>query len=305
MHFSEYQRKASETDQAPLVGPPPTVDPDSIIIPLLGMAGEAGGLLTEYKKFLRDGDAYPVFTKRVEEELGDMLWYMSNLATKSGLAMEDIAEHNLAKIADRWTVPQVPLFGVKLFDDEYPADQQFPRKFEVQIAAIGDHDGKEHVELKMNGEPLGDPLRDNAYEDDGYRFHDVFHLSYVAVLGWSPVIRKLMGKKRRDAALVDENEDGGRAQVIDEAISAFVFSEASRNNFFENVDSIDYSIIRMIKQLTSHLEVRKSSGKEWENAILSGFKVWREVKKYKGGVIRCDLRKQQIEFLPLQKSRTL
>jgi len=75
----------------------------------------------------------------------------------------------------------------------------------------------------MSGEKIGDELTDNAYKDDGYRFHDVFHSAYVAILGWSPVIRKLLKRKRKRKPRVDEVEDGGRAGVIDEAISAIVF----------------------------------------------------------------------------------
>ena len=51
MDLREYQQRALQTDQA-------TGDTErSIIIPLLGLAGEAGTLLSEYKKHLRDGEA--------------------------------------------------------------------------------------------------------------------------------------------------------------------------------------------------------------------------------------------------------
>jgi len=43
---------------------------------LLGLAGEAGTLLSEYKKHLRDGDAHQLHKERVAEELGDLLWYL-------------------------------------------------------------------------------------------------------------------------------------------------------------------------------------------------------------------------------------
>jgi NTP pyrophosphatase (non-canonical NTP hydrolase) len=299
MRFSEYQLKAELTDQSPIQKHDSDIGlSESIIIPLLGLAGESGGLLTEYKKYLRDGDSYPVFSKRIKEELGDVLWYISNIASKSGLSLEDIAKENLSKISDRWRIQLSPLFGPKFYDEDYKELEQFPRQFEVTVKTIVDVDGKERVELLLDGEPLGSPLRDNAYEDDGYRYHDVFHLSYLAVLGWSPVMRKLMGRKRISVSTVDENEDGGRASVIDEAISAFVFSEAGKNKFFENVQSIDYSIIRMIKELTAHLEVRSCSGKQWEDAILAGFAVWRELKKTKNGTIVCNLHKQSITFTP-------
>jgi len=51
MNFSEYQRKALETDQVPGAGE------KSLIVPLLGLAGETGSLITEYKKLLRDRPA--------------------------------------------------------------------------------------------------------------------------------------------------------------------------------------------------------------------------------------------------------
>ncbi|MFI0349933.1 hypothetical protein [Actinomadura sp. 9N407] len=62
------------------------------------------------------------------------------------------------------------------------------------------------------------------------RMHDVFHLSYAAVLGWSPVMRSLMRRKRKSDPAIDEAEDGGRAIAIEEGISTMVFSYASRHN---------------------------------------------------------------------------
>jgi len=35
-----------------------------------------------YKKYLRAGGAYKIFTDRVSEELGDILWYLANIAAK-------------------------------------------------------------------------------------------------------------------------------------------------------------------------------------------------------------------------------
>jgi NTP pyrophosphatase (non-canonical NTP hydrolase) len=78
MELNEYQRRATESDQRP------GTEGEAILIPLLGLAGEAGSLLSEYKKRIRDKDGYPLFTERVKEELGDVLWYLSNLTTKAG-----------------------------------------------------------------------------------------------------------------------------------------------------------------------------------------------------------------------------
>jgi NTP pyrophosphatase (non-canonical NTP hydrolase) len=96
MDFHHCQQEANKTDQVP--GP----EEQNIVVPLLGLAGEAGSLLTEYKKHFRDDDAYRIFTERIAEELGDILWYMANIATEAGLSLEEVAQGNLRKIHDRW-----------------------------------------------------------------------------------------------------------------------------------------------------------------------------------------------------------
>ena len=76
MDFDEYQEKAALTDQFP----DKSTD-SALMIPLLGLAGETGTLLAEFKKKIRDKESYEAFRERAEEELGDVLWYLSNLAS--------------------------------------------------------------------------------------------------------------------------------------------------------------------------------------------------------------------------------
>ena len=61
MEFRRYQREARQTNRIP--------DSAAEITPLLGLAGEAGELLSEYKKHLRDRDIHPLRPERIEEEL--------------------------------------------------------------------------------------------------------------------------------------------------------------------------------------------------------------------------------------------
>src|SRR5688500_18007720 len=117
MDFDEYQRRAQDTDQRPSGG-------DSVVIPMLGLAGEAGTLLSEYKKRLRDGASHAEYEPLVAEELGDLLWYIANLATKFDLSLNEVAELNLVKVTDRWnsvrrTEPQV-------LDELSPPYEQLP-----------------------------------------------------------------------------------------------------------------------------------------------------------------------------------
>ena len=64
-----------------------------------------------------------------------------------------------------------------------------------------------------------------------------------------------MRRKRKSDPRVDEVEDGGRAIVIEEGISAMVFSYAERRNFLEGAEGVNYDLLRTIKDMTSHLEV--------------------------------------------------
>jgi hypothetical protein len=116
-------------------------------------------------------------------------------------------------------------------------------------------------------------------------------------LGWSPVFRKLVKRKRRSAPKVDEVEDGGRAQVIEEAIAAATYEYATRHALLD-VRRVDWDLLRMIKRLTANLEVRVRTEAEWEEAILTAFRIWREVHRSNGGTVRGDLLKRTLSFSP-------
>ena len=97
MELSQFQRKAQATDRIPLTGDAAR-DREARLIPLLGLAGEVGTLLAGYKKYLRDGEAYELFTDNVEEEVGDLLWYLANVAEKWNLSLDQLAAANLTSI---------------------------------------------------------------------------------------------------------------------------------------------------------------------------------------------------------------
>ncbi|WP_428278409.1 nucleoside triphosphate pyrophosphohydrolase family protein [Candidatus Palauibacter sp.] len=291
MDFDHYQREAMRTDRIPLSEGGD--DGRALMIPMLGLAGEAGELLSEYKKQLRDGEAHGFFEDRVSEELGDLLWYIANVASKCKLALSEIAAANLLKVEGRWgkSRPEPLCFDAKL-----PEGERLPRHFEVELMDDGDDD-RNRVRVLINGKPFGSELTDNAYDPDGYRFHDVFHFAYAAVLGWSPITRRLLRRKRKSRPVVDEVEDGGRAAVIEEGIAALIFVYATRHRMLEGVGALDFQLLRTVKDMTSHLEVKQCTTGEWEDAILQGFKVWRAVVAARGGRIAVDLDQRRIDYL--------
>src|SRR5690606_27822577 len=117
---------------------------------------------------------------------------------------------------------------------EYPIAEQFPREFEVEFIVLKE-DEKDKVRVINNttGKQLGDDITDNSHENDGYRFHDIFHFGYVAYLGWSPVVRKLMEIKRKSIVVTDEVEDGARAAITEELVSLFIYNFAIDHQLFK------------------------------------------------------------------------
>ena len=96
MHFNTYQASARKTARYPEVGSNP-------IYPTLGLTGEAGEVADKVKKVLRDhGGAFDRNTREaIKLELGDVLWYVSQLASELGYDLEEIAVANLDKLASR------------------------------------------------------------------------------------------------------------------------------------------------------------------------------------------------------------
>ena len=91
MQFNEYQEKAAKTAIYP--------NEHKIIYPALGLAGEAGELCNKIKKILRDG--FIPEAGDIAKELGDVLWYLANLASDFDIDFDEVAELNIAKLSDR------------------------------------------------------------------------------------------------------------------------------------------------------------------------------------------------------------
>lgn len=275
MKFSDYQRAARETDQR--VG----TELADIAVHLLGLLGEAGSVATQYKKRLRDGDAHTAWKARIREELGDVLWYTATLAGKLELDLDDIARANLQKTRDRWL-----LTSADPLDEVYPEHERLPRhaRFEF-VPGTDPRTGRPTAQVRWGERWCGDRLTDASHVDDGYRFHDVFHLAYAAVLGWSPVTRKLLGRKRRSNPQIDLAEDGGRAIVIEEGIAAMAFAYATSHDYLSDVTRLDFLLLDMLTTLAAPIEVGTRTAADWELAILTGFSAWRQLRESNGGTV--------------------
>lgn len=99
MTLNEYQAQARTTALYP--------EQARIIYPALKLAGEAGEVTEKLGKLMRDegyvagAELTEAQTSALAKELGDVLWYVANLAADMGLSLEDVGAQNLQKLASR------------------------------------------------------------------------------------------------------------------------------------------------------------------------------------------------------------
>ncbi len=95
MEFRDYQHFSRRTASYPREA--------WLSYPALGLAGEAGEVAEHAKKTIRDdgGEVSDERRAAIAKELGDVLWYVAQLASELGLELEDIARENLEKLFSR------------------------------------------------------------------------------------------------------------------------------------------------------------------------------------------------------------
>jgi NTP pyrophosphatase (non-canonical NTP hydrolase) len=96
VHLSDYQRRSRATAVYPDAG-------FNLTYPALGLCGEAGEAAEKVKKAIRDdgGVLTPERREALAAELGDVLWYLAQLATEAELDLDEIARANLDKLLSR------------------------------------------------------------------------------------------------------------------------------------------------------------------------------------------------------------
>lgn len=235
------------------------------------------------------------------DHFGTHLAELAITCASFNLRLEDVARANLEKILSRW--PGDNARYPEPFDEQSLDHERFPRIIVMKFIERGTaQDG--YVVQSMNDVFIGDRLTDNSNEPDDYRFHDVFHLAYVAFLGWSPVLRALLKRKRKSDAKKDENEDGARAMIIEEGIATWIFNHAKGQKFYAgtNAGSLDYGVLKQIQSMVEGYEVEKCKLWQWEKAILTGFEIFRDLQRHRGGTVTVDMEQHAMHFEPFTKN---
>lgn len=95
MDFKKYQEKTKETAIYP--------EEQKFAYLSLGLAGEAGEVAEKFKKIIRDkeGNINEKDKEEIAKELGDVLWYISQISDELGFSLEKVVDKNLEKLFSR------------------------------------------------------------------------------------------------------------------------------------------------------------------------------------------------------------
>jgi NTP pyrophosphatase (non-canonical NTP hydrolase) len=260
---------------------------------LLDLASDIGGVLTAHQAGrLRDNQA------ALQGALVTVMRTLVKAADEAGVTLEEAASANLLKIFDRWPIERI--YPRPLDEDALPYEQ-LPRKLTIDIF---ERDVREqtYVFQQSNSLYIGDRLTDNATEPDDYRFHDVFHYAYCAVLTWSPVVRALLRLKRKSDPKIDEAQDGARANLIEEGVATWIFGQAGKLGYLKGMKSgeLSFDILKTIRQFVNGYEPERLPLWLWEEAILQGFEAFRFLQEHRRARLHIDMMQRRlfVESLP-------
>lgn len=301
--FSDYQTLAVKTSKFK--------DRDALVPYLVQVWGNVDTLLRPFglRGKRRKRDDLPSGDKEATARaLGDVMWYVAGFAAVYKLSLDEIMFANAAKIVSAFPT-DAQKSRTPLYDAGLGPLREFPRKFNVDFV----EEAEKISYMLINGVRVGDPLTDNSYEIDGYRYHDAIHLAFIAVLGWSPVMRDLMKRKRKGCGDLDEVEDGARARIVEEMIVKIAHSYAvgfGKSQLLDGKKHINLNLLKDIVRLAEGLEVSGARDGfegckywEWQEAILRGFQIYNQLRNAKGGRITVDLKERKVTFKKLRKGQ--
>jgi NTP pyrophosphatase (non-canonical NTP hydrolase) len=279
LHFRDLQGQQS-LFESPASG-------DYVERSLLRVASRVGRLVR------RASDTSEIEIRDMRADLAQLFGALVAAASDAHISLELAANSNVTKVLGRWPLDRK---YTPLFDERADADEQLPRRLQVTFREKSVL-GVNYVFQSVGGINIGDRLTDNSADEDDYRFHDVFHLAFAAVLGWSPVLRALLKLKRKSNRELDEQQDGARAIITEEGISNWVFSHGLRHAAFAEVTMLDFDLLRTIRHMVRGYEVEICPMWMWEDAILQGFAMFRYLKLHRCGTLVADLEARTLTVL--------
>ena len=238
-----------------------------------------------------------VMPDEINDVIGRVFKELANTADVVNLTLAGVAEASAKKITAHWLPDKSK--PAKYFDADYPLYEQLPRKFRVDFREIVHEaeDKPNELIISMNGMHLGDRLTDNNHQVDGYRYHDVFHLAGACCLGWSPVFRSMLKRKRKSDSEIDRVQDGARAIILEEAIVGEIFTFLRGSDFPDGINRVDSDLIKLIQALVEGYEADSLEPWEWQDYIIKAFKLFRQIRHGFSGSIVFDAERREMTIV--------
>jgi NTP pyrophosphatase (non-canonical NTP hydrolase) len=291
--LGDYAAQALTTDQRS--------DSGSLIFPLLGLFGETGSLLSEVKKKQRDRASYIGYAGAVVEELGDVLWYLTAVAARGGLALSDIAATVGRGYSDWQRVGNSTLSFASLQPEIMPRPTEPSEAFEKTLLQLAGEVGllvidQETGRLTDKQSALAGRLivilrtLVQAANEAGVTLEAAAVKNLAKIFDRGP--RERIYPKPLDA-------DAGPEERLPRDLYVDVFERAVRGQtyVFQRCNGINIG-----DRLTDNAMTADDYRPLWlwEEAILEGYAAFRFLRQHRRGRIRIDLtnRRLGIETLP-------
>ena len=275
-----------------LAGAPSTPSPDVLLARFEERDSLVAGLALSAAVGRLSAAAADQSNTALEEPLYQVAIGLALVAAAVKIPLDLAATHNIEKIRSRWPSERT---YYPLFDDAEPVEDQLPRLLDIEFREL-DRGGKHVTLLRCNGLNFGDRVTDNIEDPDFYRYHDIFHFAHAVYLGWSPVVRALLRAKRKSKPAKDEQQDGARAVILEEAVTAIVFSRAKLLNYFDGLERVDYDLLKTVHTFIQGFEVAKVPLWQWERAIIEGYRIFRFLRTNRHGHVTLDLNNRVLHY---------
>jgi len=168
------------------------------------------------------------------------------------------------------------------FDSLETQGSRLPREGVVYLRAVAGN----RLQPVFKGKKIGDPISSMSDRIDFHQYHDLFHVAISTILGWSPVLRKLLTVERPHKPY----EDSPRARIAEEAIAHVVSSSGEKMKAVithkpHTPIILDESelcrLIITIQTLCNQFEVSERENHEWVNLIYSYYLLLSQLRDYK------------------------
>lgn len=160
-----------------------------------------------------------------------------------------------------------------LFDADYLPGEQIPRGIEVHFLPVVGRSGPA-AQMIVNGFPLSPALCDRT-PGDGWRWRGAASVALAVCLGWSPVLRRMTGIRRRAVT-----EDSSRRAVA---------AEQRIVELLRGQTSVTPQLAEQAAQMAQGLEAGVCAVEDWEHALATAVECMTFLREYDGGVLLGDL----------------